>query len=87
MANTASAAKSARQTIVRTSRNRKVKGIIKSELKGIRAAISTGKKEDAAKLLSAVSSTLDRAAKTGRIHKNKANRHKSDLASQIAALK
>ena len=87
MANTASAAKRARQTVRRTSRNRKVKGTIKGELKGIRAAISTGKKDDAAKLLSAVSSTLDRAAKTGRIHKNKANRHKSDLASQIAALK
>ena len=87
MANTASAAKRARQTVRRTSRNRKVKGTIKGELKGIRAVISTGKKEDAAKLLSAVSSTLDRAAKTGQIHKNKANRHKSDLASQIAALK
>lgn len=87
MANTASAAKRARQTVRRTSRNRKVKGTIKGELKGIRAAITTGKKADAAKLLSAVSSTLDRAAKTGQIHKNKANRHKSDLASQIAALK
>ncbi len=87
MANTASAAKRARQTVRRTSRNRKVKATIKGELKGIRAAISTGKKDEASKLLSEVSSTLDRAAKTGRIHKNKANRHKSDLASAISALK
>ena len=87
MANTASAAKRARQTDRRTSRNRKVKAIIKGELKDIRAAITGGKKADATKLLSEVSSVLDRAAKTGRIHKNKANRHKGELASQIAALK
>ncbi len=87
MANTASAAKRARQTVRRTVRNRKAKGIIKGELKGIRAAITDGKKADAAKLLSEVSSVLDKAAKSGRIHKNKANRHKSDLASKIAALK
>jgi small subunit ribosomal protein S20 len=87
MANTASAAKRARQTVRRTSRNRKAKGIIKGELKEIRAAITGGKKEDAAKLLASVSSLLDKSAKTGRIHKNKANRHKSDLASRIAALK
>jgi small subunit ribosomal protein S20 len=87
MANTKSAAKRARQTVRRTSRNRKVKATIKGELKGIRAAITGGKKDEAAKLLPQVSSVLDRAAKTGRIHKNKANRHKGELAVQIAALK
>jgi small subunit ribosomal protein S20 len=87
MANTKSAAKRARQTVRRTSRNRKVKATIKGELKGIRAAIAGGKKAEATKLLGEVSSVLDRAAKTGRVHKNKVNRHKSDLASQIAALK
>ncbi len=87
MANTASAAKRARQTVRRTSRNRKVKATIKGELKGIRAAIAGGKKADATKLLSEVSSVLDRAAKSGRIHKNKANRHKGELASKIAGLK
>jgi small subunit ribosomal protein S20 len=87
MANTKSAAKRARQTVRRTARNRKVKATIKGELKGIRAAIAGGKKAEATKLLSEVSSVLDRAAKTGRVHKNKVNRHKSDLASQISALK
>ncbi len=87
MANTKSAAKRARQTVRRTSRNRKVKATIKGELKGIRAAIAGGKKDEATKLLSEVSSVLDRAAKTNRVHKNKVNRHKSDLASQISALK
>jgi small subunit ribosomal protein S20 len=87
MANTASAAKRARQTVRRTARNRKVKASVKSELKSIRSAIAGGKKDEAAKLLPKVSSVLDRAAKTGRVHKNKADRHKSTLASQIAALK
>lgn len=87
MANTASAAKRARQTVRRTARNRKVKVSVKSELKGIRAAIAGGKKDEAQTLLSKVSHVLDKAAKTGHVHKNKANRHKSDLASQIAALK
>jgi small subunit ribosomal protein S20 len=87
MANTASAAKRARQTVRRTSRNRKVKAGIKSELKAIRSAITGGKKDEAEALLPKVASALDKAAKTGRVHKNKANRHKSELASQIAALK
>ena len=87
MANTASSAKRARQTIKRTKRNRKTKSAIKSELKSIRAAIAGGKKEEATALLSKVSSVLDRAAKKGRVHKNKVNRHKSRLASQIGALK
>ena len=87
MANTASAAKRARQTVRRTSRNRKVKAGIKSELKAIRSAITGGKKDEAAALLPKVSKVLDRAAKTGQVHKNKANRHKSELATQIAAIK
>lgn len=87
MANTASAAKRARQTIKRTARNRVVKAAIKTELKAIRAAIASGKKDEAKALLSKVSKVLDKAAKTNRVHKNKANRHKSRLARQISAIK
>ena len=87
MANTASSAKRARQTIKRTARNRKVKAGIKTEIKSIRAAIAEGKKDEAKALLSKVSKALDKAAKTNRVHKNKANRHKSRLAAQIGALK
>ena len=87
MANTASAAKRARQTVKRTSRNRRVKAGIKAELKEIRSAITTGKKDEAKALLPKVSQVLDRAVNSGRVHKNKANRHKSELAAQIAAIK
>jgi small subunit ribosomal protein S20 len=87
MANTASAAKRARQTVRRTARNRKVKAGIKSELKAIRSAIAGGRKDEAKALLPKVSQVLDKASKTGRVHRNKVNRHKSDLAAQIAAIK
>lgn len=87
MANTASAAKRARQTVRRTTRNRKVKSAIKSELKAIRTAIAGGKKDEAKALLPKVAKVLDKAAKAGRVHKNKVNRHKSDLSARVAALK
>src|SRR5689334_7942396 len=61
MANTLSAAKRARQSVRRTSRNRKTRVSVKSELKGIRAAIAAGKKDEAGKLLSQVSRVLDKA--------------------------
>lgn len=87
MANTLSAAKRARQTVKRTARNRRAKAVMKSELKDIRAAISAGKKDEATALLAKVSSVLDKSVNKGRIHKNKANRHKSTLVTQIAAIK
>jgi small subunit ribosomal protein S20 len=87
MANTKSAAKRARQTERRTDNNKRVSTAVKNQLRLIRSAVSTGKKEEALALLPKVASVLDKAAKTGRIHKNKADRHKSGLARQVAALK
>ena len=87
MANTKSAAKRARQTTKRAAANKRVSTVVKTQLRDIRAAVAAGKKDEAIKLLPKVSSALDKAAKTGRIHKNKANRHKGDLARTLAALK
>ena len=87
MANTKSAAKRARQTTRRTAGNKRVSTSVKTQLRDIRAAVAAGKKAEATALLPKVSSALDKAAKTGRIHKNKANRHKGDLAHTLAALK
>ena len=87
MANTKSAAKRARQTGRRTLTNRRALSAVKSSLKDVRAAIKTGKKADAQTLAKAFVSNADKAAKTGRIHKNAANRHKSRLARSLAALK
>ena len=87
MANTKSAAKRARQTTRRTAANKRVSTVVKTQLRDIRAAVASGKKDQALALLPKVSSALDKAAKSGRIHQNKANRHKGDLVRQVGALK
>jgi len=86
MANTKSAAKRARQTIVRTAENRAALSAIKTQTKGLSSAIAAGKKEEAAAALRTLASTLDKAVKTGRVHKNLANRKKSRLQKKVAAL-
>ncbi len=87
MANTKSAAKRARQIGRRTESNKRVSTVVKTQLRLIRAAVTAGKKDEALALLPKAASALDKAAKTGRIHQNKANRHKGVLAKQLAALK
>jgi small subunit ribosomal protein S20 len=86
MANTKSAAKRARQTTRRTLVNGRALTAVKNSLKAVRAAIKAGKKDEARTLIQAFASTVDKAAKTGRIHKNAANRHKSNVARALAAL-
>ena len=86
MANTKSAAKRARQTLTRSRQNRRVVSALKKEIKGVRTVIKTGVKADATEAVKSFASTVDKAAKSGRIHRNKANRLKSRTARQIAAL-
>ncbi len=86
MANTKSAAKRARQTVTRTQQNRRVLTAVKKQIKGIRATIKTGDKAAAVEASKLFASTMDVAAKGGRIHINKANRLKSRTARQIAKL-
>ena len=86
MANTKSAAKRARQTGRRTLTNRRAITAVKSSLKDARAAIKTGKKDEALATAKKFVSNVDKAAKTGRVHKNAANRHKSRVARALAKL-
>jgi small subunit ribosomal protein S20 len=85
MANIKSAAKRARQTIRRTKANRRVRNAVKRSLKNVRASAQAGDTAKVPEKIRAAVSTLDKAAKTGRIHKNKANRQKSRLAKLLAA--
>lgn len=87
MANTKSAKKRARQTGRRTLTNRRALSAVKSSLKDVRASVKAGKKDEALTLSKTFVSNADKAAKTGRIHKNAANRLKSRLARSIAAVK
>jgi small subunit ribosomal protein S20 len=86
MANHKSSIKRARQTIVRTERNRAEKSRIKTLRKKTLSAIASGDKETAVKTSSELSSAVDKAAKRSVIHANKAANLKSKTAKAIAAL-
>ena len=83
MANTRSAAKQARAAVRRRARNRVQISTVRSSEKKIRSLAKAGKTEEAAKLLSAFQSQIDRAAKTGVVHKNTASRHKKRVAALL----
>ena len=79
MANIASAEKQRRQAEKKNERNRAGKSTLRTALKKTRSAIVGG---DADKeTLATGYSAIDRAAKTGLIKENTANRYKSRLAA------
>lgn len=84
MANHKSALKRVRQTKTRTERNRQRKTTIKKLRKETIAAVESGDAKAAAEGLSKYSSAVDKAAKKGLIHKNKAANLKSRAAKAIA---
>ncbi len=86
MANHKSSIKRARQTVVRTERNRAEKSRIKTLRKKTLGAIALGDKETAAKVSAEFSSAVDKAAKRNVIHANKAANLKSKTAKAIAAI-
>ena len=87
MANTKSAAKRARQTERRTLVNRRSLTAVKNQLKNTREVLKGSNKETGSATVQKLISTLDKAAKNGRVHRNAANRHKSALNKALAALK
>ncbi|HNX33514.1 MAG TPA: 30S ribosomal protein S20 [Kiritimatiellia bacterium] len=86
MANIKSAVKRAKQSEASRLRNRSVKSSVLSARKKVLAAIGAGNKEEAQKIYSAYTSTLDKAAKKGVIAKNNASRKKSRIAVSIAKM-
>ena len=86
MANHKSSIKRARQTIVRTERNRATKSRIKTFRKRALTAISAGDKDAAAEASSAFASVVDKAAKRNLIHPNKAANLKSKTAKALAGI-
>lgn len=86
MANTKSAAKRARQTTVRTARNRATLSAIKTYTKTLNATLTEGKKDAAATDYNKLISAIDKAVKNGQVHKNLASRKKSRLQKKLAAL-
>ena len=86
MANTAQARKRARQSLVRRARNFALRTEFRTAIKKVLQAIQGGDKEAAKVEFISTQSTLDRIARKGIFHKNKAARHKSKLSARIKAM-
>jgi len=87
MANTKSAAKSARQDVGRRERNTGVLTALKTEQKKFRKALADGNADSAKAGFVALTSALDKAAKRGVIHRNVADRKKSRLTKALVKAK
>ena len=87
MANTSSARKRNRQTKRRTERNQARKSRMRTFVKKVETAITSGNKEAAAEALRAAQPEMQRAAGKGVTHSNTIARKLSRLSSRIKALK
>jgi small subunit ribosomal protein S20 len=86
LANSASARKRARQAETNRKANASRRSMMRTYMKKVVAAIEAGDKDKATEAFKTAESILDRSAKNGLIHKNKAARHKSRLIAQIKAI-
>jgi small subunit ribosomal protein S20 len=85
MPNTKSAERRMRNSARKSTQNRTVKSRLHNLEKKYADLLGAGKKEDASTTYRELSSVLDKAAKTGVIHKAKANRTKSRLGVRLRA--
>ena len=67
-------------------RNRAGVSKLRSALRGLREAIASGDQKAATTAYGATASAIDKAAKTGTLHKNTASRYKSRLSARINKL-
>lgn len=79
MANHPSAAKRARQALVRRDRNRSVRSGVRTAIKKVEAAVAAKDRDAAASALLAATSAIARATSKGVLHKNTAGRRVSRL--------
>ena len=80
MANHKSAKKRARQTVLRTDRNRGVRTRVKNAVRAFREALASGDKGKAEVELKKATQTLRKAASAGVMHKVAISRRVSRLA-------
>lgn len=86
MANTPQARKRARLSEDRRAQNAAQRSLVRTHIKKVRKAIASGDQAAAKAAYEAAVPVIDRMAGKGRIHPNKAARHKARLNSQIHAL-
>ena len=86
MPNTKSAERRARSSARKHARNTQVKSRLKTLEKNYLAQVTAGNKSEATSTLRLVTSALDKAAKTGVIHRRTADRKKSRLDIRLNKL-
>ncbi|WP_348673031.1 30S ribosomal protein S20 [uncultured Abyssibacter sp.] len=86
MANSAQARKRAKQAKVARERNMSQRSMTRTSIKKVVSAIESGDKDAAQAAYTAAVPVIDRMARKGLLHANKAARHKSRLSKRIQAL-
>ena len=86
MANHFSALKRARQTEKRTATNRANKSLLRTSLRNIREALTSGNQETAQQAYRQTVSALDKSVRKGVLHDNTASRYKSRLNARLKAM-
>lgn len=86
MANSPQARKRAQQLVIRRERNMAQRSLVRTRIKQVQKAIDSGNRADAQAAFTAAVPVIDRMAGKGKIHLNKAARHKSHLNEQIKAM-
>ena len=86
MANTKSAEKRNRQNVKARERNRAHRSRLRTAIKSLRAAVTSGDAAKAQELLPQTFSVIDATAQKKVIHANTASRYKSRLAKTVASL-
>ena len=83
MANTAQARKRARQAEKSRQHNASIRSMLRTYIKKVVKAIATGNKAQAEAAYQAAVPVIDRTARKGLIHANKAARHKRRLNQHV----
>jgi small subunit ribosomal protein S20 len=87
MANIKSAQKRARQAIERRTHNMRLRTTVRTAIKNVAKAVSTGNKDAAAKTMRESQKIIDRVVAKGILHRNAGDRHKSRLAHALKGMK
>jgi small subunit ribosomal protein S20 len=83
MPNHKSAEKRVRQNEKRREINRSNRGRLRTSIKKLRTALTTGDNKSLQELLPETVSTIDKAVQKGVIHRNAAARYKSRLTARV----
>ena len=86
MANIKSSLKRIKLQEKAAARNKSAKSLMKTNIKKFDAAATEGDRDKTASAFIVATSTVDRAATKGLIHKNKAARRKSRMARKLNAI-